>query len=66
MKVENTPHGAIINIIGDKPLEPFKGAIKYKRCSKLTSLNNALKKCDLKDGDTLSHRTLLREEGQKR
>ena len=61
MKVENTPHGAIINIIGDKPLEPFKGAIKYKRCSKLTSLNNALKKCDLKDGDTLSFHHQLRD-----
>jgi citrate lyase subunit alpha/citrate CoA-transferase len=61
MKVENAPCGAIINIIGGKSLKPFKGAAKYKWCSKLTSLNNALKKCDIKDGDTLSFHHQLRD-----
>ena len=41
-------------------LKPFAGAKKYSYSSKVTSLNKALKKCDLKNGDTLSFHHQLR------
>jgi citrate lyase subunit alpha/citrate CoA-transferase len=39
---------------------PFKGAIKYHYSSKITDLENALKKCGLKNGDTISFHHQLR------
>ena len=41
-------------------LKPFTGAKKYSYSSKVTSLEKALKKCDLKNGDTLSFHHQLR------
>ncbi len=41
-------------------LKPFAGAKKYGYSSKVTSLTEALKKCDLKNGDTLSFHHQLR------
>ena len=41
-------------------LKPFTGAKKYSYSSKVTSLEEALKKCNLKNGDTLSFHHQLR------
>jgi citrate lyase subunit alpha/citrate CoA-transferase len=41
-------------------LKPFAGAKKYTYSSKVTSLSDALKKCKLKNGDTLSFHHQLR------
>jgi citrate lyase subunit alpha/citrate CoA-transferase len=41
-------------------LKPFSGAKKYSYSSKVISLIEALKKCDLKNGDTLSFHHQLR------
>jgi len=41
-------------------LKPFAGAKKYSYSSKVTSLSDALKKCKLKNGDTLSFHHQLR------
>ena len=47
------------NIKG-RAFRPFKGAVKYSYSSKVTSLRDALQKCGLKDGQTLSFHHQLR------
>ncbi len=60
MKLERVTDKTSNIIIDGKPIKPFTGTTKYKWDSKLTSLTNALKKCDLQDGDTLSFHHQLR------
>ena len=60
MKVENAAKRRVETNIGGKTLKPFAGAKKYCWNSKVTSLSDALKKCDLKDGQTLSFHHQLR------
>jgi len=60
MKVKNAAGRLIETSIGGRVQKPFTGAKKYKWHSKLTSLTDALKKCGLKDGDTLSFHHQLR------
>lgn len=47
------------NIIGKK-YQPFNGAKKYNSISKLTNLSDALIKCGLRDGSTISFHHQLR------
>ena len=60
MKVENSA-GRIINteILG-RNFKPFKGAKKHSYSSKVVELSDALKKCNIKSGDTLSFNHQLR------
>ena len=60
MKVENSA-GRIINteILG-RNFKPFKGAKKHSYSSKVVELSDALKKCNIKSGDTLSFHHQLR------
>ena len=60
MKVKNAADRLIETSIGGKVQKPFAGAKKYKWYSKLTTLTDALKKCGLKNGDTLSFHHQLR------
>jgi citrate lyase subunit alpha / citrate CoA-transferase len=60
MKVENAAGRIIETTIGDKTYKPYAGVIKNRIGSKLTDLTDALKKCDLKDGDTISFHHQLR------
>jgi len=60
MMAKNAAGRTIETTIGGKAVKPFAGAAKYKWHSKLTNLNNALKKCNLKDGNTLSFHHQLR------
>ncbi len=60
MVVKNIAGREIITEIGGKTYKPFAGAKKYSYSSKVTSLTNALQKCGLKDGDTLSFHHQLR------
>lgn len=60
MRVKNAAGRMIETSIGGKTLKPFAGGKKYSWCSKVTSLTDALKKCGLKDGDTLSFHHQLR------
>jgi len=60
MRVKNAAGRTIETAIGDKTLKPFAGAKKYSWCSKVTSLTDALKKCGLKNGNTLSFHHQLR------
>ncbi len=60
MRVKNAAGRMIETAIGDKTLKPFAGAKKYSWCSKVTSLTDALKKCGLKNGNTLSFHHQLR------
>jgi citrate lyase subunit alpha/citrate CoA-transferase len=60
MRVKNAAGRTIETNIGDKTLKPFAGAEKYNWCSKITNLTDALKKCGLKDGNTLSFHHQLR------
>ena len=60
MKVKNAAGRIIETSIGGKVQQPFTGAKKYIWHSKLTTLIDALKKCGLKNGDTLSFHHQLR------
>jgi citrate lyase subunit alpha/citrate CoA-transferase len=60
MKIENAAGRVVEAEIAGKTLKPFAGAKKHSYISKVTSLTNALKKCDIKDGDTLSFHHQLR------
>ncbi|RLF33179.1 MAG: citrate lyase subunit alpha [Thermoplasmata archaeon] len=60
MKVRNAAGRIVETNIAGKKLRPFSGAKKHSYSSKVTSLSNALKKCGLKDGDTLSFHHQLR------
>ena len=48
-----------MDIMGNK-FHPFKGAKKYNSISKLTSLSDALIKCGLRNGSTVSFHHQLR------
>jgi len=60
MKVENSAGRIVETEIAGKILKPFAGAKKHTYVSKVTSLTDALKKCSIKDGDTLSFHHQLR------
>jgi len=60
MKVENAAGRVVETNIGGIKYKPFAGAKKYRYESKVTSLTDALKKCGLKDGDTISFHHQLR------
>jgi citrate lyase subunit alpha/citrate CoA-transferase len=60
MMVTNTAGRSIVTELKGMKLFPFKGAKKHSYSSKVTSLQNALQKCGLKDGDTLSFHHQLR------
>lgn len=60
MVVKNIAGREIITEISGKTYKPFAGAKKYSWCSKVTNLSDALKKCGLKDGQTLSFHHQLR------
>jgi len=60
MKIENACGRLIETNIGNYSFKPFNGAKKYGYASKITTLIDALKKCGLKDGYTLSFHHQLR------
>jgi citrate lyase subunit alpha/citrate CoA-transferase len=60
MKVKNAAGRTIETEIAGVSLKPFTGAKKYSYFSKVTSLTEALKKCNIKNGDTLSFHHQLR------
>jgi citrate lyase subunit alpha/citrate CoA-transferase len=60
MDIENTADGVNKTIIGDKSYTLFSGAKKHNNQSKLIDLSDALKKCGLKDGMTISFHHQLR------
>jgi len=60
MKVKNAAGRTIDTEIAGVTLKPFAGAKKYSYFSKVTSLTEALKKCNIKNGDTLSFHHQLR------
>ncbi|MFW6120910.1 MAG: citrate lyase subunit alpha [Petrotogales bacterium] len=60
MRVKNVAGRIIETSIDGKTLKPFAGAKKYSWHSKVTTLTNALKKCNFKDGDTISFHHQLR------
>ena len=60
MRIKNAAGRNIeTNIIGKK-YQPFNGAKKYNSISKLTNLSDALIKCGLRDGSTISFHHQLR------
>jgi len=60
MLVENSLGRKIETDIAGTTYKPFMGAKKHKYTSKLTNLTEALKKCKIKNGDTLSFHHQLR------
>ena len=60
MKVENAAGRVVETEIAGRTLKPFVGAKKHNYRSKVTNLSDALKKCGIKDGDTLSFHHQLR------
>jgi citrate lyase subunit alpha/citrate CoA-transferase len=60
MKVRNTAGREIETEIAGRTLTPFSGAKKHTFKSKISDLTDALKKCGIKDGDTLSFHHQLR------
>jgi citrate lyase subunit alpha/citrate CoA-transferase len=60
MEVENTLGRLIETNISGKTFEPFSGAKKHSYSSKVSNLTEALKKCGIKDGMTLSFHHQLR------
>jgi len=60
MKVENAAGRKIETEIAGRTFKPFAGGKKYSYISKITSLTEALKKCGLKNGQTLSFHHQLR------
>ena len=61
MKIENAAGRMIEEKISGNEIRPFSGAKKYSYESKVTTLSDALRKCGLKDGVTLSFHHQLRE-----
>jgi len=60
MKTKNAAGRIVETEIAGRTLKPFAGAKKRSYVSKVTSLTDALKKCGIKDGDTLSFHHQLR------
>ena len=60
MRIVNTAGRLIETNISGKTYKPFSGAKKYSYSSKVTSLTEALSKCGIKDGMTLSFHHQLR------
>jgi citrate lyase subunit alpha/citrate CoA-transferase len=60
MKVKNSAGKEVETEILGRSFKPFSGAKKYTYSSKATSLSNALKKCEIKNGDTISFHHQLR------
>ena len=60
MKVVNAAGRTVESEISDRNFKPFTGAKKYSSASKITNLTDALKKCGIKNGDTLSFHHQLR------
>jgi len=60
MRVENSKGRTIETDISGKTFKPFSGAHKHIYSSKVTGLSEALQKCGLKDGMTLSFHHQLR------
>jgi citrate lyase subunit alpha/citrate CoA-transferase len=60
MMITNSLGKQIETEIFGRKFKPFKGARKYGYRSKVTNLRNALKKCELKNGDTISFHHQLR------
>ena len=60
MKVKNTAGRLVDTEILGRNFKPFSGAKKHSYSSKVTDLTDALKKCDIKDGDTISFHHQLR------
>jgi len=60
MKVKNAAGRLVETEIEGINFKPFSGAKKYSYVSKLTDLPEALKKCNIKNGDTLSFHHQLR------
>lgn len=60
MKIKNAAGRMVETAICGVNYKPFSGAKKYGYVSKVTSLADALKKCGLKDGMTLSFHHQLR------
>ena len=60
MKIKNTADRIVETEIAGRTFEPFAGAKKRSYVSKIASLTDALKKCGIKDGDTLSFHHQLR------
>jgi citrate lyase subunit alpha / citrate CoA-transferase len=60
MIVKNSAGRNIQTEILGKAFKPFSGAKKYSYSSKVTTLTNALKKCGIKNGDTISFHHQLR------
>ena len=60
MKVLNAAGRQVETQIFDRSFQPFSGAKKYSYSSKVTNLKEALKRCGLKDGMTISFHHQLR------
>jgi citrate lyase subunit alpha/citrate CoA-transferase len=60
MKMENAAGRLVETEIAGINLRPFAGAKKHTYISKITDLKDALRKCGIKDGDTLSFHHQLR------
>jgi len=60
MRIENSAKRRIETEIVGKSYKPFAGAKKHQYNSKITELSEALKKCGIKDGYTLSFHHQLR------
>jgi citrate lyase subunit alpha/citrate CoA-transferase len=61
MKTENAAGRVVETEIAGRSFTPFGGAKKYGNLSKVTTLIDALKKCGLKDGMTVSFHHQLRD-----
>jgi len=60
MKVENAAGKIVETEVAGRTFKPFAGAKKHSYVSKVTGLSEALRKCGIKDGDTLSFHHQLR------
>jgi len=60
MKTKNAAGRTVENEIAGRALKTFNGAKKRSYVPKIASLTDALKKCGIKDGDTLSFHHQLR------
>ena len=60
MKAENAAGRIVETEISGIKFKPFAGAKKHSYVSKIKNLTDALKKCDIKEGDTISFHHQLR------
>jgi citrate lyase subunit alpha/citrate CoA-transferase len=60
MRINNSAGRLIETEIKNRSFKPFSGAKKYSYSSKVTSITDALKKCGIKDGQTISFHHQLR------